>query len=114
MPVHDWMLVDAGIFHAFHNAWIAHLQGTLNSGLRPQGDYALGEPHVGRPIPDLLTLHASPDDAMLPLPLPPDTGGTAVTEAPPRIQRRQTVEAAALVRRRSLAIRHVSGHRLVA
>src|SRR5947209_2532890 len=101
MPVHDWMLVDAGIFHAFHNAWIAHLQGALNSGLLPQGYYALGEQHVGRPITDILTLHASPGDGGLPLPLPPDTGGTAVTEAPPRVQRRQTIEPAALARRRS-------------
>jgi hypothetical protein len=46
--------------------------------------------------------------------LPPDTGGVAVAEAPPRVQRKQTLELAALVRRRSLAIRHVSGHRLVA
>jgi hypothetical protein len=37
-----------------------------------------------------------------------------VAEAPPRVRRRQTVEPAALARRRSLAIRHVSGHRLVA
>jgi hypothetical protein len=37
-----------------------------------------------------------------------------VAEAPPRVRRVQTVEPAALARRRSLAIRHVSGHRLVA
>jgi hypothetical protein len=114
MPVHDWTLVDAGIFHAFHNAWITHLQDTLNGGLLPEGYYALGEQHAGRPITDVLTLHASPVDAVPPLPLPPDTGGIAVAEAPPRVQRRQTIEPAALARRRSLAIRHVSGHRLVA
>src|SRR5208282_2243430 len=44
----------------------------------------------------------------------PDTGGIAVAEAPPRIRRRQTLEPAPLGRRRSLAIRHISGHRLVA
>jgi hypothetical protein len=37
-----------------------------------------------------------------------------VAEAPPRTRRKHTVEPAALARRRSLAIRHVSGHRLVA
>jgi hypothetical protein len=37
-----------------------------------------------------------------------------VAEAPPRVERRETVEPAALARRRTLAIRHVSGHRLVA
>jgi len=114
MPVHDWALVEAGVFHAFQNAWITHLQGTLNGGLLPKGYYALGEQHAGRPITDVLTLHASPASETLPLPLPPDTGGTAVAEVPPRVQRRQTIEPAALARRRSLAIRYVSGHRLVA
>jgi hypothetical protein len=37
-----------------------------------------------------------------------------VAEAPPRVRWRETVQQAALVRRRTLAIRHVSGHRLVA
>jgi hypothetical protein len=114
MPVHDWTLIEAGIFHAFHNAWITFIQDALNRGLLPEGYYALGEQHAGRPITDVLTLHASPGNGMPPLPLPPDTGGTAVAEVPPRVQRRQTIEPAALARRRSVAIRHVSGHRLVA
>ena len=46
--------------------------------------------------------------------MPPATGGVALADAPPRTRRRHTVEPAALARRRSLAIRHVSGHRLVA
>jgi len=29
MPVHDWTLVDAGTFHAFHTAWVTHLSETL-------------------------------------------------------------------------------------
>src|SRR5207302_6323737 len=33
---------------------------------------------------------------------------------PPRVRRQRTIEPAALARRRSVAIRHVSGHRLVA
>jgi hypothetical protein len=81
--------------------------------LLPQGYYALAEQHAGRPIADVLTLHASPADRE-PLPLPPATGGTALAEAPPATRRRQTIEPAALSRRRTLAIRHVSGHRLVA
>jgi hypothetical protein len=113
MPVHDWTRVEAGIFHSFHVAWITALNSTLNEGLLPEGYYALAEQHAGRSIADVLTLHASPatPEAM---PLPPATGGTAVAEAPPKVRRRQTVEQAALTRRRSLAIRHVSGHRLVA
>jgi hypothetical protein len=113
MPVQDWTRVDAGVWHDFHVAWIPEIRTVLNSGLLPPGYYALAEQHAGRSIADVLTLHASPVRSE-PLPLPPDTGGTAVAEVPPRVRRRQTVEQAALVRRRSLAIRHVSDHRLIA
>jgi hypothetical protein len=113
MPIHDWTRVDAGIFHAFHLKWIAELDKSLNGGLLPPGYYALPEQHAGSVIPDVLTLHASPvhDE---PPPLPPATGGTALAEAPPKVQRRQTVGSVARTRRRTLAIRHVSQHRLVA
>ena len=73
----------------------------------------MAEQHAGRAIADVLTLHASPEPPE-PAWLPPDTGGIAVAEAPPRVRRKQTVEPATLARRRSLAIRHVSGHRLIA
>lgn len=117
MPLHDWSRVEAGIFHHFHVTWVPELSKALNGGLLPHGYYALAEQHAGRTIADVLTLHASPG-SLGPLPaqwpLPPDTGGVAVAEAPPRARRRHTIEPAALARRRSLAIRHVSGHRLVA
>jgi hypothetical protein len=113
MPVHDWTRVEAGIFHDFHTVWISNIRTALNEGLLPQGYYALAEQHAGRAITDVLTLHASPATPEL-LPLPPDTGGTAVAEAPPRVRRRQTIAPGALSRRRTLAVRHVSGHRLVA
>jgi hypothetical protein len=113
MPVHDWTRVEAGIFHAFHVAWVPEIQKALNDGLLPEGYYALAEQHAGRAIADVLTLHASPSAAQ-PLPSLPVSGGTAVKEAPPRVRRRQKVEPTAVGRRRTLAIRHVSGHRLVA
>jgi hypothetical protein len=115
VPVHDWKIVDDGIFHAFHTLWIAEINASLNDGLLPRGYYALPEQHVGNSIADVLTLHATPGNLPLPLPLPPDTGGVAVAEAAPRVRRRQSVEPATLhARQRSLAIRHVSGHRLIA
>ncbi len=117
MPLHDWTRVEAGIFHAFHVAWIPEIQKFLNGGLLPEGYYALAEQHAGRAIADVLTLHASPaslEPVPARLPLPPATGGVALADAPPRTRRRHTVEPAAVARRRSLAIRHVSGHRLVA
>lgn len=114
MPVHDWTRVDAGIFHDFHVGWIPELRTTLNSGLLPPGYYALAEQHAGPTIADVLTLHASPEPTERLSPLPPITGGTAVADAPPRVRRKQTVEPTELALRRTLAIRHVSGHRLVA
>src|SRR4051812_13807650 len=112
MPLHDWTRVDAGIFHDFHVAWIPEIRKALNGGLFPEGYYALAEQHAGRSIADVLTLHASPAAGELEparLPLPPATGGVAVAVAPPQTRRRHTVEPAALARRRTVAIRHVSG-----
>src|SRR3954453_19729491 len=108
MPVHDWTRVEDGIFHDFHVGWIPELRTVLNSGLLPEGYYALAEQHAGRAIADVLTLHASPALSEGE-PLPPASGGTVLAEAPPKVRRKQTVEPATLSRRRSLAIRHVSG-----
>lgn len=110
MPVHDWTLVDDGIFHAFHTLWIASVNASLNDGLLPKGFYALPEQHAGTSIADILTLHASETGSSLPL----SDGGVALAAAPPRVRRRQTIESSLQQRARSLAIRHVSGHRLVA
>jgi len=116
MPVHDWTRVDDGIFHDFHCAWTTEVRKALNGGLLPNGYYALVEQHAGRSIPDLLTLHAGPEERELPslAALPPASGGTAVALEAPRVRRRRTIAPLGLARRRSLAIRHVSGHRLVA
>jgi hypothetical protein len=112
MPAHDWTRAEAGIFHHFHNAWITELSNALN-GLLPRGYYALGEQHAGRMLADVVTLHASPPNGGPP-PLPPSDGGLAVAEAPPKVRRRFTGIETYRQRRRTLAIRHVSGHRLIA
>jgi hypothetical protein len=108
MPVHDWTRVDPGIFHDFPQAWNAELRGALNGGLLPPDFYALIEQHAGRYIPDLLTLHVSPSVA----PLPPPAGGVAVAEVRPTVRHRLT--APVRPQQRTVAIRHVSGHRLIA
>lgn len=113
MPVHDWTRVAAGIFHDLHVAWIPEIRKALNGGLLPNGYYALTEQHAGHRIVDVLTLHASAPSSE-PFSLPPDTGGTVLAEAPPKVRRKQTIEQDLQSRRRSLAIRHVSGHRLIA
>lgn len=86
MPVHNWSQADAGTFHAFHTAWITHLSEALNGGVLPSGYYALPEQHAGRFIPDVLTLQSP------------------MAVVPPAIRGE----------RRTLAIRHVSGNRIVA
>ncbi len=114
MSVHDWTRVEAGIFHAFHTSWIAEIQNALNDELLPSDYYALAEQHAGRIIADVLTLHAAPESSDPLPPLPPDTGGVAVAEAPPRVRWKQSIDETSVGLRRTLAIRHVSGHRLVA
>jgi Protein of unknown function (DUF4058) len=111
MPLHDWSRIDAGTFHDFHNSWIVHLKETLNGGLLPHGYYALSEQHGGRFVADVLTLHIGPPSAEQ---LPTPVGGLALAEAPPQVERKLTVSAAARSRRRTLTIRHVTGHRIVA
>jgi hypothetical protein len=110
MPVHDWTRVDAGVFHDFHNVWIGQLRNALNEGLLPSGYYALSEQHAGKYIADVLTLHAGQSSD----PPSPATGGVAVAEAPPKVSRKMTLSAAARSRRKTLTIRHVSGHQIVA
>jgi hypothetical protein len=113
VPVHDWTLVEDGVFHDFHTVWISEIRSALNSGLLPKGYYALAEQHTGYAIADILTLHAHPEESH-PQATPSDiqSGGTAVA-TPPRTRRTVAIEPL-LERRRSLAIRHVSGHRLIA
>lgn len=113
MPAHDWTRVEAGIFHDFHLSWIAEIRKKLNDGLLPRGYYALAEQHAGRRITHVLTLQANASSTDLP-PLPPATGGTLLADAPPRVRRRRSIKQDLIARRRSLAIRHVRGHRLVA
>lgn len=112
MSVHDWMRVEVDIFHSFHNAWITHLRDALNCGLLPPDYYALGEQHAGHFVADVLTLHANRPNGEPPL--PPTGPGLALAEAPPKVRRQLTGIETYRQRRRTLAIRHVSGHRLIA
>lgn len=109
--MHDWTRVDAGIYHGFHTLWIAGLNNALNSGLLPKGYYAFPEQHVGRYVADLIALHAPAPQAPSSL---TESGGLAVAEAPPRVRHTGRLSPSDRARRRTLAIRHVSGHRLVA
>lgn len=111
MPVHDWTRVKAGIFHHFHGGWVTHLADALNDGLLPKGYYALAEQHAGQVITEILTLQSGGANPTL----SPDDRAVAVADAPPRVRQRMVASENAAYRalRKTIAIRHVSEHRLV-
>jgi hypothetical protein len=114
MPMHDWTLVEAGIYHAFHHRWISAISDTLNLGLLPKSYYALPEQVAAGFGPDVLTLQDQRPDSED----EPGGGGVATaTSLQTRPQTRFTVESTGEICRRkksAIAIRHVSGDRLVA
>ena len=112
MPIHDWTRVDAGIFHHFHVEWIADLSRVLNRGLLPPDYYALAEQIAGGLGPDVLTLQRPVDRAPC---VEEPTGGIALATTPPRVQLRVRAESDIYAAKaRSVVIRHVSDHRIIA
>jgi hypothetical protein len=114
MPIHDWTTVPDGIFHAFHHAWIAEIARELNSHILPNTLYALPEQVAGGFGPDVLTLQsesAEPSD---------DSGSGTVTATrilQPRPLNQLTAQSESEFYRRKknrIAIRHVSGDRVIA
>lgn len=116
MPMHDWTQVPDGIFHAFHHRWISAISDALNAGVLPPDMYAMPEQSAARYSPDVLTLQSSrPHD-----PEENGTGGAPVSTAT-ALQTRPTTRFTAEAepgfyhRKKSLvAVRHVSGDRIVA
>jgi hypothetical protein len=113
MPMHDWTRVEAGIFHAFHHRWISAVSDVLNTGLLPKDYYALPEQVAAGFGPDVLTLQdqrRDEDEA--------NGGGVATATAlQTRPQTRFMAETAGEFYRRkksAIAVRHVSGDRIVA
>ncbi len=106
MPMHDWTLVPDGIYHAFHSGWIYAITSRLNAGALPPDLYALPEQSAGGFTPDVLALHSDdPEDSA-------GAGGIAVQARP----KTRFMSEAELYRRRKthIAVRHVSGDRIVA
>lgn len=113
MPMHDWTRVEAGIFHAFHHRWISALSDVLNTDLLPKDYYALPEQVAAGFGPDVLTLPDQRRDED-----EPNGGGVATATAlQTRPQTRFMAETEGEFYRRkksTLAIRQVSGDRIVA
>lgn len=79
-PIHDWSQVDAGLFHHFHQRWIAAISDALNAGGLPPDYYALAEQRTAGREPDVLALHLPVGHADR----GSGHGGTAIAKAPPR------------------------------
>ncbi len=115
MPIHDWTKVIAGIFHDFHHEWISTLKRSLNGGLLPPDFYALAEQFAGGLGPDVLTLETgttAPGESK-----GKDAWGPVATlaTAPPKARFTRAAEMETLARKRNrIAIRHRSGHDVIA
>ena len=121
MPAHDWTRVDAGVFHAFHNAWITHLQDSLNDGRLPEGFYALGEQRSGDFGPDVLTLefgtHSDGPVAEHWQNADQESGTVLLTDAPPKTRYEMECEKDDLfylARQRTITVRQSKDDRVVA
>ena len=127
MPVHDWTRVDAGIFHHFHHSWIEEIQRALNAGLLSGDYYALAEQQAAGFGPDVLTLERSRDDegrrdgngnrqtatGQDDARSEPTGGGLML--AAPRVALTAETDLQFYRRKQKVvAVRHVSGDRLVA
>ena len=106
MPMHDWTRVDAGIYHAFHHEWISEISRALNRGLLPEDMYALPEQQAAGFGPDVLTLQDINDPAGGP--------ATATRTKPKTTHYAKTPADFHRRKKSSIAVRHVSGDRIVA
>lgn len=96
MPMHDWTRVDVGIFHAFRHSWIEEIKRTLNTDVLTADYYALVEQNATDFGPDVVIsqgIHESNND------------GDRTEEADMAFYRRK---------QSTIAVRHVSGDRIVA
>jgi hypothetical protein len=119
MPIHDWTRVDAGIFHHFHHGWIEEIARSLNRGVLPGDYYAMAEQHTSHFGPDVLTLQSragtNGDQELTPAGngSSSEEGGLLLARPKARLAGETDLE---FYRRKQnvVAVRHVSGDRLVA
>jgi hypothetical protein len=116
MPMHDWIKVPDGIFHAFHHGWIHEIARFLNEGILLGDYYALPEQVAAGFGPDVLTLHTQRSDDE-----DASNGGGLATATAVRTQARPQTRFVAESegefyrrKRSSIVIRHVSGDEIVA
>ena len=111
MPMHNWKLVEAAIFHAFHHRWISAISDSLNAGLLPPEYYALPEQQAAGFGPDVLTLQGLTGRTRT---SPTQTARASLCALRPRT--RFTAESDVEFYRRkksSVVVRHLSGDHIV-
>jgi hypothetical protein len=117
MPIHDWTRVEAGIFHAFHHGWIEEIACALNRGRLPDDYYALPEQFAAGFGPEL-TLQGSGDDSndtAEDRPSAPSARAAGTLLAAPKLCPVAETDMAFYRRKQKhLAVRHVTGDRIVA
>src|SRR6476660_2259145 len=105
MPIHDWTRAPAGIFHHFHQRWIAALCDAFNLGGLPSGYFALAEQAAGGPIPDVLTVQEEPSSRIR------DGDGGGIAVAPPQTRFITKAEPEQYVAKANrVGIHHPLGH----
>jgi hypothetical protein len=112
--IHDWTRVPAGIFHAFHLEWIGAIAGALNKGVLPRSYYALPEQVASGLGPDVLTLRRPTSGKKHEIE-DPVSGGIALAIEPPAVRIHMRAEANRYAAKaRTIVIRHISNHDVVA
>jgi hypothetical protein len=121
MPAHDWTRVDDGIFHHFHHAWIEEITRSLNGGLLPDDYYAMAEQYAAGFGPDVVTLELTPGngDGLVKEDFSNGSGehetAGGILLASPKVALAGETDMEFYRRKQKLvAVRHVSGDRVVA
>src|SRR5215203_5404859 len=108
MPVHDWSKVEAGVFHDFHHELITAVKHTLNSGVLPEGYYAMADQVVGPGHPDVVGLQRRPPANNAPT--ASGAGQAAALLAAPTVHHEDAADPKRRVaRRKRVSVRHVTG-----
>src|SRR5438477_1339466 len=119
MPIHDWNRVKPGIFHDFHAEWLVQIKHVLNGGLLPRDYYALAEQFAGGRNPDVLALQRPIGEELYSRSRrkPKGKSGSTVAELDPPnvgVHSKELPKWWAKYKKNSIAIHHVSDHRVVA
>ena len=101
MPVHNWVGVDANVFHHFHQRWTIAICDTLNAGRLPPGFSALVEQHAGGLVPDVLALERRSH--------PTEPGVSLLTATPPKTSLVRQAKTVLAARGNRIVIRHRLG-----